>query len=250
MVIGVYYSTANYQLATLQPPITNWRHLCKMKENNTFLSKILANQADKSDKPTLMYRGYLPHWQPLQAIFFVTFRLKNSIPITVLNQLRAQRQALLATADDDKEEIYKANKRFFKLMDDFLDTNPNEPYWLKEQNVMDIVKEALHYRDGKQFVLYAYCIMPNHVHLLIQTLESNKDYLYKIIQDFKKRTGKLCNKDIDNTGNAFWEEEYYDHLVRNETEFYNIVNYIYNNPVKAKFVENGDDWAGTYIGAV
>ena len=218
-----------------------------MNENNHFLNKILANQIEKGDKPALFYRGYLPHWQPLSAIFFVTFRLKGSIPMTVLNQLNIQKQELLADAGSDKEEIYLANKRFFKLMDDFLDTNPNGPYWLKEPEILLIVKEALHYRERKVYTLYAYCIMSNHIHLLINTLESNVDYLYKIIQDFKKRTGKLCNRHLDRTGNSFWEDEYYDHIVRDEKEFNNILNYIYNNPVKAKFVENGDDWAGTYI---
>ena len=216
-------------------------------EKNTFLNRILSHQVEKGDKPTLFYRGYLPHWQPLSATFFVTFRLKGSIPMNILNQLIIQKQALLAIAGNDKEEIYKANKRFFKLTEDYLDTNPNEPYWLKEPDNMAVVKEALHYRDGKVYTLYAYCVMSNHVHLLINTLETNEDYLYKIMQDFKKRTGKLCNRHLDRTGNSFWEEEYYDHLVRDEKEFHNILNYIYNNPVKAKLVENGDDWEGTYI---
>jgi REP element-mobilizing transposase RayT len=44
-----------------------------------------------------------------------------------------------------------------------------------------------------------------------------------------------------------WQSESYDHIVRDEDEFYRIINYIINNPVKAGLVENWQDWPHTYI---
>jgi hypothetical protein len=46
-------------------------------------------------RPTGMkefYRRHLPHWQPPGAVFFVTFRLKNSLPYEIIETLRAERE--------------------------------------------------------------------------------------------------------------------------------------------------------------
>jgi putative transposase len=195
---------------------------------------------------TLFYNRNLPHWQPMAATFFVTTRLHGSIPMHIVKELKEQKAALLKAANNDKEEEYKARKRYFALYDDALDTNPNAPYYLAEKEVAEIVTEALHYRAGKEFDLYAYCIMSNHIHFLIRTYDTNIAYLWKIMQKMKKYTGKEANRILGRTGNPFWHEEYYDHLVRNEEEFYRIEPYIMMNPVKAKLVEKPEDWAWSY----
>jgi putative transposase len=193
---------------------------------------------------TLFYRGNLPHWQPMAATFFITTRLYGSMPMQIVKQLKEQKAALLAIAT--KEQEYIVRKRHFVLYDEALDSNPNAPYYLAETKIAEIVVEALHYRHGKVFDLHAYCIMSNHIHFLITTYDTNTDYLWKIMQDLKKFTGREANKVLARTGNSFWEEEYYDHLVRNEDEFYRINHYIMMNPVKAKLVERPEDWAWSY----
>ena len=219
-----------------------------MEKSQKFLNTIFkAQNVSGEAKPSLVFKANLPHWQPLAATFFVTFRLYGSIPNAILKDLIRQKEILLSVAGNNEEEKYNAHKRFFKLTDDYLDSNLNGPYWLSEKEILAIVKEGLHHREGKLYNLHAYCIMSNHVHLLINTLEDNTDYLYKIIQDFKKFTGREANIVLNRTGNSFWESEYYDHIVRDATEFFNILYYIYNNPVKANLVKSGKDWSGTYI---
>ena len=136
---------------------------------------------------------------------------------------------------EHRELIYAAQKRLFAASDAHLDNNPNEPYWLKEKPIAEIVIEAIHHRDEKQYTLHGFTIMPNHVHM-VMTLLPGAPVLFKIMQDFKKFTGLHCNRYLGRVG-PFWEDEYYDHIVRSEVEFYRILNYIMRNPVKAKFVK-------------
>jgi putative transposase len=194
----------------------------------------------------LFYYRNLPHWQPMAATFFVTTRLHGSLPMHIVKELKQQKEALLKAANNDVGEEYNARKRYFALYDEALDNNPNGPYYLAESKVAEIVKASLHYRDGKEFKLHAYCIMSNHIHFLATTYETNIAYLWKIMQYLKQYSGREANKVLGRTGNPFWEEEYYDHLVRDEGEFYRIEQYILMNPVKAQLVEKAADWAWSY----
>jgi putative transposase len=195
---------------------------------------------------TLFYRRNLPHWQPKVATFFVTTRLYGSIPKLIIENLKVQRDFLIKEAKHNKEALYVAQKRYFKLYDDALDRNPNAPYWLLQPEIAEIISNSLHFRDKKLFDLWAFSIMPNHIHLLLTTYETNNGYLCKILQDFKKYTGREANKTLNRTGNPFWEEEYYDHVVRDEAEFCRIENYILQNPVKAGFVKEWQLWKWNY----
>jgi putative transposase len=130
-------------------------------------------------------------------------------------------------------------------LNDFLDKNSNAPYWLKQSDIASIVAEAIHFRDERQYELHAYCLMSNHVHILF-TLKKDAPVLYKIMQDLKKFTGLHCNRQLNRSG-AFWEEEYYDHIVRDQREFERTVRYILQNPVKAGMVSDWQDWTWTYV---
>jgi REP element-mobilizing transposase RayT len=148
------------------------------------------------------------------------------------------------TEREKHERIYIEQKRLFTASDNFLDTNPNGPYWLGEQPVAEIISEALQHRDEKLYDLHAYTIMPNHVHMMM-TLMPNAPILFKIMQDLKKFTGLHSNRSLGREG-QFWEEESYDHVVRSEKEFYRILNYILRNPVKAGFVKEWQQWPFTF----
>jgi len=203
--------------------------------------------------PDHRYRRKLPHIQPAEATFFVTFRLAGSMPVEVIHRLR-ENYALVErgiltqndlTEKERRELVYGAQKRLFAATDEFLGTNPNGPYWLRERAVAEVVAEAMHYRDGKQYDLHAYTIMPNHVHMLMTVLP-DAPVLFKIMQHLKKNSAIRSNKLLGRTGLALWEEESYDHVVRDEGEFFRILNYILRNPVKAGFVSEWQDWPFTF----
>jgi REP element-mobilizing transposase RayT len=74
--------------------------------------------------------------------------------------------------------------------------------------------------------------MPNHVHLLATPFVE----VQKITKSLKGITAKRANSMLGLTGTSFWQEESYDHLVRNDQEFEKIQNYIEENPVRAGLV--------------
>jgi REP element-mobilizing transposase RayT len=102
--------------------------------------------------------------------------------------------------------------------------------------------------------------MPNHVHLVFKIGDEYVSRIAdstarngvsgyrvtKILQDLKKYTAGESNKILSRSG-QFWHNESYDHVIRNEEEHCNIVNYIVQNPVKAGLVDNYKKWKWTYI---
>lgn len=67
------------------------------------------------------------------------------------------------------------------------------------------------------------------------------------MQSLKSRTAKKCNELLDLTGKPFWQEESYDHVVRNDEEFIRVTNYVVQNPVKAGLTNKWQDWKYTYL---
>ena len=91
--------------------------------------------------------------------------------------------------------------------------------------------------------------MPNHVHILIKPIlkSEGKPYpLFPIMQKHKSYTAVETNKILNRSG-KFWQRGYYDHYLRDEKEYFNIIRYILNNPVKAGFVEKYEDWEFSWV---
>lgn len=209
------------------------------------------------------YQGRkLPHWQPEEGTFFITFRLYGSIPKIIIDQLKAEykltmdeiRQLKLTQEDVSgilpkdlnqyltqlrQKKEREAGKRYFASFDTFLDSNLNEPHWLKQPLIADLNAENFQFYAKKYFHLWAYTIMSNHVHLLI-TMKPGAPGLWKVLQDMKKYSGRQSNHILGREG-LFWERESYDHLVR-PSEFERILMYILNNPVKAGIVSKWQDY--------
>lgn len=104
---------------------------------------------------------------------------------------------------------------------------------------------ALIFFKGKELTTHAYCIMPNHVHWVFSHKE-DAQVVWRILQRMKSFTAKECNKILKREG-QFWEEESYDHIVRDTKEFDNIVWYTLQNPVKAGFVKEWQEWQFSFI---
>jgi REP element-mobilizing transposase RayT len=210
------------------------------------------------------YRRNLPHFQPSEGEFFVTFRLAGSLPVEVIRRLKEERESRLKkleTVKDIKqraEMIHKEEKIYFGKFDELLD-NPyiNSPQWLKYGRVAKTVADRLHDFDNNRYELICYCIMSNHVHLLFKLLnnDSNKVLIHKdktskyivtdIMRLIKGSTARQSNEILKRTGD-FWHNESYDHLIRSDKERISIFYYILENPVKAKLVNNWKDWKWTY----
>lgn len=154
--------------------------------------------------------GTLPHWDLEEGLYFVTFRLADSLPLSLLKK---------HTKLDD------ARRREIEVA---LDRGLGACY-LRDPRVAEIVCDALHYLDGKAFTLDAWCIMPNHVHLVFRLNQGRE--LWKVMHSLKTYTARRANKALGR-GGPFWQPEYFDRLIRRGT-YDRIVDYVISNPEKA-----------------
>ena len=172
----------------------------------------------------MFYRRHLPHWQKPDSALFITWRLNGSLP-----------GKKLANCLREKD----AGKRFLYL-DRELDKALYGPTWLRDAHLSKIVADSLcHGRDElRLYRLSAWVVMSNHVHILIWPQAS----LWRITKSIKGYTARECNKLLSRTGETFWQDESFDHAVRNENEFWRIKTYIERNPVKARLVTRPHEW--------
>jgi REP element-mobilizing transposase RayT len=184
--------------------------------------------------PTVRSRGKLPHWEEHYAIHFVTFRLADSLPQSVLRKFEFERTNIVATAraagrDLTPFEKTRLEELFSEQIEQKLDIGAGRCF-LAKPVVADQVSETLRHFDRVRYCVYAWCVMPNHVHVLFRLLADCE--LAEVLHTWKSYSAKSANRLLRRTG-RFWQHEYYDHLIRSEEEFYRTVTYILNNPKKA-----------------
>lgn len=193
------------------------------------------------------YRRNLPHIQPPDSVLFVTFRLAGSLPAEVQAALRLEKlRAEYAAMQGNKQALVEARKRYFARWDAALDLATEGPRWLGEPPVSAAVATVLHQLQNEGcYWLLSFCVMPNHVHVLVQTPELLQRPFYHTLQLLKGRSARAANQMLQRTG-TFWQPESYDHVAANAAETRRILTYIVNNPVKAGLVPDWQDWSGTY----
>ena len=101
------------------------------------------------------------------------------------------------------------------------------------------VVEALRfYHQRGDFRLYAYVIMNNHLHIVLQPMQDST--LSEIMRDFKKWTSRHNRPKGD--ADALWERRYDDNQIASQTELRRIIEYIHQNPVRAGLVNKAEDY--------
>jgi len=178
-------------------------------------------------------RGYLPHFDAPGALQFITFRLADSLPQDVLDRIERELEQMPIT--ERELERYKKIERW---LDSGLGCCA-----LRHPQMALLTQEALQHADGKSYRLIEWCIMPNHVHVLIE----QKISLPKILQSWKSFTGRWAMAHNAELGlgvppGHFWMREYWDRFIRDEDHFNRVVNYIRENPVKAGLCDKASDW--------
>lgn len=103
------------------------------------------------------------------------------------------------------------------------------------------IEVLLNLREKYLFNLYSYCFMPDHFHALIGIGESGMT-LGKICGDFKSLSTRKFWQFYDG---KLWQRQFFDHVIRNETDFLETIEYIRQNPIKAKLTANWEDWKYT-----
>lgn len=104
-----------------------------------------------------------------------------------------------------------------------------------------ILKCLFDLRQSIKFNLYCYCLMPDHLHALIGTGESNKA-LGQICGTFKSLSTRIYWHWY---AGKLWQRQFYDHIVRNEEDFFETIEYIKLNPVRKGLAKLPEEWPYT-----
>jgi len=209
---------------------------------------------NQKEEPSIFYYRNLPHYDPPGATLFITFRLADSIPKIVINQLKQEYRLIKEELDNmldrhkQNERIYLEQRKYFGRWDKAIDKMDHGPMWLSDPLVANLIQESIEHRHNKVYYLYAYCILSNHVHILFAPLlKSGGSYhrMADIMQSLKGYTAYNANQLLGRSG-KFWQAESYDHVVRDPDEHQRIVNYILNNPVKAGLAKQVNEWPWSY----
>jgi len=171
------------------------------------------------------YRRRLPHWQPEGVSIFLTWRLFGSLP----------KQKLY----ERSEAILTEGQRFLAI-DRQMDAAATGPTWLKNPAIAGCVVDTL-FLGEQEWELYKLCawvVMSNHVHVLL----TPRVKLADVTRSIKKTSARQANLILARTGQPFWQDESYDHWVRDGKEFDRITAYIEWNPVRAGLVKCVEKW--------
>ena len=121
-------------------------------------------------------------------------------------------------------------------------TNMRKSFF-QDKNLVENIMKVLEETSRKfAFGVYAYCFMPDHLHILI--IGSENSSLHGFMKIFKQKSSfffKKFSKDI------LWQRSYHDHVLRKEEALIDIALYIFNNPVRKGLVRDYKDYP--YLGS-
>ncbi len=163
----------------------------------------------------------LPHFDAAETVQAITFRLADSLPHAV------------AIARKDEDDL-----AYGRRITAALDAGLGECL-LRDHPIASIVEDALLHGSESRYDLYAWVIMPNHVHVLIRQAEGCR--LSDTVQGRKSWTARQINRYRRHTGTV-WQREYYDRYIRNQRHFDATLAYIEWNPVSARLVATPEQW--------
>lgn len=173
----------------------------------------------------------LPHWTCENAIYHVSFRLHDSIPKAHRLAWLAERESIIANSraigrELTDEENDKLRYLFSEKIDKYLDTGYGKCY-LAIPKIGQMVARSLTFFDEKRYWIHAYCVMPNHTHVIVEPIFGFE--LEKIVHSWKSYSSTQANRLLGRNG-TFWQSEPYDHIIRSLKEYRFQMEYVWNNP--------------------
>src|SRR5712664_2976390 len=148
------------------------------------------------------YRRNLPHWHPEGKSIFITWRLYGSLPASMLKRIRtAKIDRSTNPAEADSEE---SPGRIFRQLDATLDSARSGPLWLADPEFAAYAEyPILRGAELGRYVLHAYVVMPNHVHVLLDAHLP----LAKISGVIKGVAARDINGSLGRSGKPLWQDE-------------------------------------------
>lgn len=185
-------------------------------------------------EPVWWDRGHHPHFESQHHIQHICVHLADSLPKHVTERMAEELKAIPPMLRDAEKE---------RRLNAYLDAGHGDCV-LREAEVAAMVQESLLHFAGSRYTLHAWCIMPNHVHILMQP--ANGITMSTSMASWKKYTGRRISEWRQQHKGVppgpVWHREYFDRYVRDDDHYRNVVNYIHQNPVKARLVGKAEEW--------
>ncbi|MBI4774955.1 MAG: transposase [Deltaproteobacteria bacterium] len=184
-------------------------------------------------------RGYVPHFDCFGVMQSITFRLADSLPQEKLRRLEKE------LADRPETERDAVRRRTIEA---WLDAGMG-CCALGRPQLAALMQETLLKFDGDRYRLLAWCVMPNHVHVLIEPSAR----LSKVVQSWKSFTGRWAlahnaELGLGVPGKGLWMRDYWDRYIRDEQHMNAVAAYIHSNPVAARLCRSAEEWPWSSAG--
>ena len=187
------------------------------------------------EHPVVIRRGYsYPHRERENAIYHIGFRLYDSIPSSIIRDLQMRRKLMEAQLMDKRGQLSEYDceqlDRLYAVEVDKLIDNGYGSCIFNDYKCCEIMRDVLTTACGSKYELYAWCIMPNHIHVMMSLLFGNK--LADVVQAWKSISSHLINKKRNAIG-KLWQRDYFNRIIRDYNHYLKTKEYIWNNPQKA-----------------
>jgi REP element-mobilizing transposase RayT len=156
-----------------------------------------------------------------EVVQHVVFRLADSLPARVREGLAKHPVAKRAEAADAALDRGYGRRN------------------LSNGSVASLVEDALLRFDGERYALLAWCVMPNHVHALVETFPGVR--LDRVVHSWKSFTAHKVNALLERH-ERFWAPEYFDRYMRDDAHLAVTTAYVEANPVRAGLCGEPYDW--------
>ena len=202
------------------------------------LGIMLYNGFFDPSRPYFIRWGNLPHLRQEGGLYFVTFRLNDSIPLKKLQvwdrALKTLRGHNTSREGADRVRLAGEIESLTSQIEVWLDRG-----WgscaLRFSAARDIVESTLRYFDGTRYELGEFYVAPNHVHVIVRPA-GNCD-LSDIISSWKRFSTRMLwavpevRTATERSGGQLWQYESFDHLIRNDQHYDQFISYIRNHAV-------------------
>ncbi len=127
-------------------------------------------------------------------------------------------------------------------------TGAKQHYFADPKISKIVIDELEHRRTNQEIKVFCYCIMPDHLHLLISLNENytrkegafGERTLRDWVSAFKRYTARTAGQRFEIR--PLWQSNFYDHVLRREESLVEICSYILNNPVRRGIVSSWEEY--------
>jgi len=116
--------------------------------------------------------------------------------------------------------------------------NSRRDIFLDDEDRQKFLYTLINKKKDNEFILYAYCLMDNHVHLV---LKENKDNISHIMKRINTVYAIYFNKKYQQSGH-FFQDRFKSEVIEGEPYLLAAIRYIHNNPLKARLVKVPEDY--------